>query len=169
MIYSIFNPRPIKKVNYHQESIAQYVSVPPYTKNKDGTFINETSYYKLVRVADKNVQEYIQSFKDETDLSTIIKRLTINGQVPTLQDFINNNSFGDVSSFDRNAVDPVKSLNDQVAALQNEVLATKEKLKAANNDELAKKIIKAINDTFGITDPVINSETNKETEVKTNE
>ena len=168
MIYSIFKPRPIKGVDYHQETIKQYVSVPPYTKNKDGSFLNDTPYYKLVRVADKNVQEYIQSFKDETDLSTIIKRLTINGQMPTLQDFINNNTFGDVSNFDRNAVDPVKALNDQVKALQNEVLQTKEKLKAANNDELAKKIVKAINDTFGITDPDVNPGSN-EKEVKTNE
>lgn len=167
MIYSIFNPRPIKKVDYHQETIAQYVSVPPYTKDKKGELINETSYYCLVRVADKNVQEYIQSFKDETDLSTIIKRLTINNQMPTLADFINNNTFGDVSNFDRNAVDPVQALNDQIASLQKEVLETKEKLKAANNDELAKKIVAAINKTFGISDP-IQSEPTKE-EVKPNE
>ena len=154
MIYSIFNPRPIKKVDYSKQTIAQYVSVPPYTKDKKGNFINETSYYRLVKVADKNIHDYIQSFKDETDLSTIIKRLTINNQMPTLDDFIKNNTFGDVSTFDRNAVDPVKALNDQIANLQNEVLQTKEKLKVVNNDELAKKIVKAINDTFGISDPV---------------
>lgn len=53
--------------------------IPPFTKDDEGKWLNETSVPKYVKVGKINVQEQIQSFADEVDLYKILEQFAATG------------------------------------------------------------------------------------------
>ena len=58
-----------------------FTEYPPYAKDDKGNFINPTSEPKLVKTGRINVQEKIQSYKDDVDIYKILQKMAMQGQL----------------------------------------------------------------------------------------
>ena len=57
-----------------------YEEIPPYTKGHDGKWLNDTSEPIIVKTGKINIQEKIDSFKDEVDIYKILERVAMSGE-----------------------------------------------------------------------------------------
>lgn len=64
--------------------IRQFVEIPPYTKDDKGKFINESSKTILKEIEPFDMDEYIQSFKEDTDIYVILKKFNMSGDISLL-------------------------------------------------------------------------------------
>ena len=72
--------RPKPGCDYHKEFIEQYVEYPPFAVDEEtGEVLNKSSQPILVRVADKNLYEETQSYKEEVDIYNILKQYAETG------------------------------------------------------------------------------------------
>lgn len=80
----------------------RYKQVPPHAFDTKGKIINKKSVPVLVEDEPFNVDEYIQSFKDECDIYTILEKFALTGCTDT--SIINKGimSFGDISELPDN-------------------------------------------------------------------
>lgn len=108
----------------------RFKEIPPYAVDTESkNFINKTSVPVLVEDEPFNVDEYIQSFKDECDIYTILEKFALTGCTDT--SIINKGvmSFGDISELPDNLNDMEEYFNKL-----NKKLAT-------FNDDTAKQIL----------------------------
>lgn len=81
----------------------RYKEIPPYAVDvSTGKIVNKKSVAVLVPDEDFNIDEYIQSFKEECDIYTILEKFALTGCTDT--SLINKNvmSFGDISELPDN-------------------------------------------------------------------
>ena len=108
----------------------RWKEIPPYAVDtKTGKFINKTAVSILVPDEPFNIDEYIQSFKDECDIYTILEKFALTGCTDT--SIINKGvmSFGDISDLPDN-------FNDL-----NEYFEKASKKLAEFNEDTAKDIL----------------------------
>lgn len=108
----------------------RWKEIPPYAVDtKTGKFINKTAVPILVPDEPFNIDEYIQSFKDDCDIYTILEKFALTGCTDT--SLINKGvmSFGDISELPDN-------FNDL-----NEYFEKANKKLAEFNDDTAKQIL----------------------------
>ena len=67
--------------------IRQFVEIPPYAKDEKGKFINESSKTILKEIEPFDMDEYIQSFKEDTDIYAILKKFNMSGDISLLKLF----------------------------------------------------------------------------------
>lgn len=61
-----------------------YKRIEPFTVDVEtGEVLNPTKFYKLVKVGEKDLQEEIQSFKDDCDLYKILEKVAMSTNVIT--------------------------------------------------------------------------------------
>lgn len=77
---SMFGPG-VKKtgLDYSNRKEPIYTEIPPYTKDDDGNWLNETSFPKIVQTGEVDVQEKIQSYADDVDIYKILERFAYSG------------------------------------------------------------------------------------------
>lgn len=117
-------------LDYSRKLEKRYVEVPPYACDiESGKIINKSSEPVLIEDEPFDVDEYIQSFKDECDIYTILEKFALTGCTDST--LINKKvmSFGDISELPDNFNDLNKYFEDANA-----------KIKEFNND-IAKDII----------------------------
>lgn len=112
--------------NPYQE---RFKEVPPYAVDTDGKFVNKKNVPVLVKDEPFNVDEYIQSFKDECDIYTILEKFALTGCTDT--SIINKGvmSFGDISELPDN----VNDMNEYFEKLNKKL--------ADFSDDTAKQIL----------------------------
>jgi len=108
----------------------QFIEIPPYTKDPDNEdkWLNNTNEYILVKKDPINIQEYINSFKEETDLYSILERVA-KGETGLLNKKQSLN-INDISEIPNNINEQKEYLN-KLENLSKEI----EKLKAKVNNE----------------------------------
>lgn len=91
------------KLDYSNPMQKRWKELPPYAVDvESGKIINKSSVPVLVRDEDFNIDEYIQSFKEDTDIYTILEKFALTGCTDT--SLINKGvmSFGDISDLPDN-------------------------------------------------------------------
>lgn len=63
------------KADYSDPYIKQYIEIKPYQKDENGNFLNTEDYPILKELEPINIQDYIDSFKDECDIYNILERV----------------------------------------------------------------------------------------------
>lgn len=71
-------------LDYSRNLEKQYKEVPPYAKDEKGKFINNSSKPILVESEPFNVDEYIQSFKDDCDIYKILEKAYLSNNIGLL-------------------------------------------------------------------------------------
>ena len=57
-----------------------FEELPPFAMDADGKFLNKSSFPKLVKTGQVDVQERIQSFAQDVDIYHILERMTMAGE-----------------------------------------------------------------------------------------
>lgn len=57
-----------------------FEELPPFAMDDKGTFLNKSSFPKLVKTGQVDVQERIQSFANDVDIYHILERLIMSGE-----------------------------------------------------------------------------------------
>ena len=101
-------------LDYSRKTEKRFKEVPPYAVDLDGKIINKKSVPVLVEDEPFDVDEYIQSFKDETDIYTILEKFAMTGCTDTT--LINKGvmSFGDISELPDN----INEMNDYYKSVE---------------------------------------------------
>lgn len=106
---SMFGPGVEKTgLDYSNTKEPIYTEIPPYTKDENGEWLNESSFPIIVQTGYVNVQEKIQSYADDVDIYKILERFAYSGDTTLI-----NRSHGiytDVS----NIPDNLHSFNEYV-------------------------------------------------------
>lgn len=69
---------------------AVYTEVAPFAyDNETGEFLNKSSFPKLVKTGEVDVQEQIQSFKDDVDIYKILERVAMSGDTIETSSLVN--------------------------------------------------------------------------------
>ena len=115
----------------------QFEEVPPFTKNEKGEWINDSSQPLLIPKGKKDVDEYIQSFKDEVDIYKILEKVALTGDESLL--YQRDGFYGDVSVMPDNIHDVAEMFDNDVEYMRNTF--TKEEINAILNDEISSEDI----------------------------
>lgn len=121
-----------------------YEEIPPYTKDEEGNWLNDTSVPKLVSAGKINIQERIQSFLDDVDIYKILERFAYTGDLALFNQTPSYDNDIDISSIPDNINDfneyynkfraDLSSLNPDLARLilDDNVLSSDIEEKAKN-------------------------------------
>jgi len=134
-------------LDYSRKLEKRFVEVPPYaTDIETGKILNKTSEPILMEDEPFDVDEYIQSFKDECDIYTILEKFALTGCTDST--LINKKvmSFGDISELPDNFNDLNKYFDE-----------ANSKIKEFKND-IAKDIIDDSKKTSDIVDSMIKAD-----------
>ena len=74
-------------LDYSRKLEKQYKEIPPYAKNEKGEFINDKSVAVLVEAEPFDIDEYIQSFKDECDIYKILEKAYLSQNISLLNQY----------------------------------------------------------------------------------
>lgn len=130
-----FTPRklwdPIEpyEADYSDPYIKQFIEIKPYQKDENGKFLNTEDYPILKELEPINIQDYIDSFKDECDIYNILERVAkgetnlLNQKTPIFK------SDADISNIPNNINDQAEYFKN-IEIKQAEILKEIEKLKA---------------------------------------
>lgn len=106
-------------LDYSRKLEKRFVEVPPYAVDlESGKLINKSSEPILVEDEPFDVDEYIQSFKDECDIYTILEKFALTGCTDST--LINKKvmSFGDISELPDNFNDLNKYFEEANAKIK---------------------------------------------------
>lgn len=77
---SMFGPGVEKTgLDYSNTKEPIYTEIPPYTKDENGEWLNDSSFPKIVQTGYIDVQEKIQSYADDVDIYKILERFAYSG------------------------------------------------------------------------------------------
>lgn len=123
-----------------------FEEIPPYTKGQDGKWLNETSEPIIKKTGKVNIQEKIDSFKDETDIYKILEKVAASGDdisVQSNQCVDISNIPTDYNTFNEyvgNHIDALQQLPKEISSLiLKDDLTEKELTKAIENYNNSKK------------------------------
>lgn len=57
-----------------------FEELPPFAMDAEGNFLNKSSFPKLVKTGQVNVDERIQSYADDVDIYKILERMVMSGE-----------------------------------------------------------------------------------------
>ena len=120
-MYSGFGLRTAQDLSNVYEDV--YTEVPPYAKDENGKFINATSEPVIKKTGRVNVQEKIQSFRDDVDIYKILEKMALAGQ-PLSDVYVDENSVLDYS----NIPDNINDFNAWVSANYDALLSLPKEL-----------------------------------------
>lgn len=117
-----------------------YIEVPPYARNEKGEFINDSPYPALIEGEKVNIQDRIDSFFEDVDLYSILKKVSKTGDLSYLDkkagfyaDLGNMpTNYNDINLYYKNLAMNFKNLPSDVKAL-------------IASDEPIEKVIEKIN------------------------
>ena len=72
-------------LDYSRKLEKQYVEIPPYARDDKGKFINDSARPILKEIDSLDVDAYIQSFKEDTDIYKILEKAYYANDVNYLQ------------------------------------------------------------------------------------
>lgn len=127
---SQFGPGRVKTgLDYSNKFEKRFKEIPPYAVDLDGKIINKKSVPVLVEDEPFDVDEYIQSFKEECDIYTILEKFALTGCTDT--EIINKGvmSFGDISELPDN----INEMNDYYKKVEAKL--------ADMSEELGRKVL----------------------------
>ncbi|QCS36687.1 minor capsid protein [Capybara microvirus Cap3_SP_613] len=130
-----------ESIDYSKGSIVDtYKVILPYQKDDKGVFLNDSDTPIYVKSGKKNLDEYINSFKDECDIYNILSKFESTGDVSSLN--LGRGVYADISKIPDNIHDFNNALNQgaeilntldsdlRKAILENDIQAIN---KATNN------------------------------------
>lgn len=118
-----------------------YKELPPYAiDEKTGEFLNKSSFPKLVKVGEIDVQEQIDSFADEVNIYKILERFALSGgdntiinrSVGTFGDFVDiPDNLHDFDMYVGSKIDDIKKYDPELAKVILSDASTEADIKAA--------------------------------------
>lgn len=99
--------------------IRQFVEIPPYAKDDKGKFINESSKTILKEIEPFDMDEYIQSFKEDTDIYAILKKFNMSGDISLLNQ--KQGFYDDISELPDNHFD-LEHMNEKITMAYSDYL-----------------------------------------------
>lgn len=121
-------------LDYSRNLEPQFKEIPPYAKDEKGKFLNESSQPILVEGEPFDVDEYIQSFKDECDIYKILEKAYLSSN-PSLLIQNHNAVYDDISELPDDPYEFEDMQRDINAALENlGSIEPKDEPKDENND-----------------------------------
>lgn len=75
----MFSGVPVKPLDLSNSKQEQFEEIPPFTKDADGKWLNDTSQPKLISKGFTDVDEYINSFKDDVDIYKLLEKIALTG------------------------------------------------------------------------------------------
>ena len=131
-------PSPYSPIKKYSEDLSNvyvdvYEEIPPYAVDiSTGDLLNKTPDPIIKKVGVRNIQEYIDSFKDECDIYKILERVAISGDSSLLNRKVG--LFGDFV----NLPDNLNDMNQYVKKVfESNKDVSKEVLEAAINSSLS--------------------------------
>lgn len=118
-----------------------YKELPPYAVDeKTGEFLNKSSFPKLVKVGEVDVQEQIQSYADDVDIYKILERYALSGgdntiinrSVGTFGDFVDiPDNLHDFDMYVGSQIDSIKKFDPDLAKVILSEASSEADIKAA--------------------------------------
>lgn len=130
-------------LDYSRKFEKQYKEIPPYTKDDKGNFLNDSSQPKLVESEPFDVDEYIQSFKDDCDIYQLLEKAYLSQNVGLL----NRNDNGIYDDISELPEDPYefenlqRNLNEELVKI-NSSEEKKEEIKEEIKEEKKEEEVK---------------------------
>ncbi len=120
-------------VDLSNSNVDVYEVVQPGTINKEtGKLYFEGYQPRVIKTGSYDMYEYIQSFKDDTDIYKLLKRVGISGDTSLLQ--VSNGVYADISDIPENIHD-FKNIYNNVINAKNKIdIDTIVNNKDVNND-----------------------------------
>lgn len=113
---TMFENKNIKKgLDYSNPYEDVYTEIAPYTKDVDGKWVNETSEPILKKTGKINIQEKIDSFRDEVDIYKILEKVAATGEDLSLK----SNQCMDISSIPDNINDFTDYVDKSISIIQS--------------------------------------------------
>lgn len=99
-----------------------YIELAPFARNEKGEFLNDSPFPKLVEGEKVNIQERINSFFEDVDLYSILKKVSLTGDLSYLDkkagfygDFSNlPNNYNDLNNYYKELAKDFNNLPDAV-------------------------------------------------------
>lgn len=103
-------------LDYSRNTEDLFEEIPPFTKGSDGKWLNDTAVPVIKKTGVVNIQEKIDSFKDEVDIYKILAKVAASGD----DSFLNvvNGVYGDFSKIPDNRNDFNDLVSDNLDAMQ---------------------------------------------------
>lgn len=145
--------------------VPRYKEIAPFSMNNEtGEILNKTAKPKLVRINDFNMYEYIQSFREETDLKTILKKYSQTGDTSLLNKSVG--SFADIVNIPDNIHEFNKVNGDLAKKLEKFSPKLKDAILSGNNTDLSALVAEEVKKLFiahgGKLDDLVQKESTKE-------
>ena len=125
--------------------IRQFVEIPPYAKDEKGKFINESSKTILKEIEPFDMDEYIQSFKEDTDIYAILKKFNMSGDISLLN--VKQGFYDDISDLPDNHFD-LEHMNEKITMAYNDylekngiVIEEEKKEEESTQEQAAKEVV----------------------------
>lgn len=115
-----------------------FIELPPFAIDEEGNFLNKTASPILKSNGFVNVQEKIQSFKDDVDIYKILEKVALTGDSSFLNKKIG--TFADICDLPDN----VNDMNDYIKKTTNTEGISEDILKAAVADSISTEQMQAL-------------------------
>lgn len=112
-----YNDTPRTGLDYSRNTEDIFEEIPPYAKDENGKFLNETSEPIIKKTGVINIQEKIDSYKDEVDIYKILARVAASGDDSLLN--IKQGVYGDYSSIPDNINDFTDYVSNNIELLKS--------------------------------------------------
>lgn len=160
-----YSPKAIKPLDLSNKKQEQFEEIPPFTKDADGKWLNDTSQPKLISKGYFDVDEYINSFKDDVDIYKLLEKIALTGDESLL--YQKEGWYGDSTVFPDNIHDAISSFDDHVAVMEK--YFTKDEISAIVKGEASvEDIVAQVNERINGNKKDVTT-TSKEEVVKTEE
>lgn len=131
-----------------------YIELEPYARNDKGEFLNDSPFPKLVEGEKVNVQEQIDSYFEDVDIYSILKKVAATGDFSYLNrkagfyaDISNlPNNYNDLNNYYKSVASSFKTLPKEIQDLIKAGASDAEVAKALDALDPANKNIKNNND-----------------------
>lgn len=119
--YNIVDDRQPKEFN---PLVKKFRTLAPYAKDKEGKIINDSPFPKRVENGCTNIDEFIQSFKNDTDLYCLIEKYIKTGD----ESIINKKQgfYGDFSNLDKMSYNDLRNFSKDFNVKVNSLLKKKQ-------------------------------------------
>lgn len=145
-LHNIFtNPYEYKGVDLSRETEKTYIEIPPYTVDEaTGEVLNDTNKPILKEGKPINVYEKIQSYHEECDIYSILKKVAQTGDESLLNK--KKGFYGDVSEIPDNLNDIISKLDNDFASIKLNKQIVKAIARGDSNEQIQSLVNKIVDE-----------------------
>lgn len=112
-----FSAKKVEPLDYSDSKQEQFEEIPPFTKDSNGKWLNDTSQPILISKGFIDVDEYINQFKDDVDIYKLLEKVALTGDMSLLNQ--REGWFGDSTIFPDNIHEAAQAFGDNVKKMES--------------------------------------------------